>query len=230
MNANIAERIKTAREERGLTQEQLAERLEVSRQAVSKWEMGLSVPSSENLQLLEEILGISLPKEEEEPPEKKKNPWKPAALILSVLLAVLAAFVVYASSVEPPASASAPDAGPPVPRISGVYFFDQTGQPLTPDQGDGWKQLKPEEPTLLLIRFQDYGGSVNAAVLYFTPSGTETLDQRRQLAVQAAEGRDFALFPLELPQDAMGHLDIVLECGGGVSVTETLNVLVVSQS
>ena len=79
MNANIAERIKTAREERGLTQEQLAERLEVSRQAVSKWEMGLSVPSSENLQLLEENLGNSLPKEEEEPPEKKKNPRKPAA-------------------------------------------------------------------------------------------------------------------------------------------------------
>ncbi len=228
MNANIAERIKTAREERGLTQEQLAERLEVSRQAVSKWEMGLSVPSSENLQLLEEILGISLPKEEEEPPEKKKNPWKPAALILSVLLAVLAAFFVPASPVEAPASAAG--ARPPGPRISGVYFFDQTGQPLTPDQGDGWKQLKPEEPTLLLIRFQDYGGGVNAAVLYFTPSGTETLDQRRQLAVQAAEGRDFALFPLELPQDAMGHLDIVLECGGGVSVTETLNVLVVSQS
>ena len=151
-----------------------------------------------------------------------------ASLILSVLLAVLAAFVVHPSRVEAPASAA--DAGPPVPRISGVYFFDQTGQPLTPDQGDGWKQLKPEEPTLLLIRFQDYGGGVNAAVLYFTPSGTETLDQRRQLAVQAAEGRDFALFPLELPQDAMGHLDIVLECGGGVSVTETLNVLVVSQS
>ncbi len=228
MNANIAERIKTAREERGLTQEQLAERLEVSRQAVSKWEMGLSVPSPENLQMLEDVLRISLPKEEEEPPEKKKNPWKPAALILSVLLALLAAFVVYASSVEPPASAL--DAGPPVPRMSGVYFFDQTGQPLTPDQGDGWNQLKPEEPTLLLIRFQDYGEAVNAAVLYFTPSGTETLDQRRQLAVQAAEGRDFALFPLELPQDAMGHLDIVLECGGGVSVTETLNVLAAPQS
>lgn len=36
MNANMAERIKTAREEQGLTQEQLAERLEISRQAVSK--------------------------------------------------------------------------------------------------------------------------------------------------------------------------------------------------
>lgn len=72
MNANIAERIKTAREERGLTQEQLAERLEVSRQAVSKWEMGLSVPSSENLQMLEDVLRISLPKQEEESPEKRK--------------------------------------------------------------------------------------------------------------------------------------------------------------
>lgn len=224
MNANMAERIKTAREEQGLTQEQLAERLEISRQAVSKWEMGLSVPSPENLQLLEEVLKISLPQEEEDPPEQRKNPWKAAALILaalSALLAVLAGFVLCASHVDPPAS----DAGPPVPQISGVYFFDQAGQPLSPDQGDGWNQLSDEEPALLLVRFQDYGGGVNAAAPYFTPSGTETLDQRRQLALQAAgEGRDFALFSLELPQDAMGHLDVVLECGGGVSVTETLNV------
>lgn len=224
MNANMAERIKTAREEQGLTQEQLAERLEISRQAVSKWEMGLSVPSPENLKLLEEILKTDFSPEEESPPERRNNPWKPAALILaalSALLAVLAGFVFCASRGDTPAS----DVGPPVPQISGVYFFDQAGQPLSPDQGDGWNLLNDEEPALLLVRFQDYRGGVNAVALYFTPSGTETLDQRRQLALQAAgEGRDFALFSLELPQDAMGHLDVVLECGGGVSVTETLNV------
>ena len=42
---NISDIIRQAREELGLTQEDLAERLEVSRQAVSKWELGASVPS-----------------------------------------------------------------------------------------------------------------------------------------------------------------------------------------
>ena len=59
---NISDTIKQAREELGMTQEDLAERLEVSRQAVSKWELGASVPSPENLALLEEVLGGQLPR------------------------------------------------------------------------------------------------------------------------------------------------------------------------
>lgn len=54
----IAELIKTRREAKGMTQEELAERLEVSRQAVSKWETGLSIPGSDNKALLAELLGV----------------------------------------------------------------------------------------------------------------------------------------------------------------------------
>ena len=39
----IADRIQTLRKQSGLSQEQLAERLDVSRQAVSKWETGVSL-------------------------------------------------------------------------------------------------------------------------------------------------------------------------------------------
>lgn len=39
----IADRIQTLRKQSGLSQEQLAERLDVSRQAVSKWESGDSL-------------------------------------------------------------------------------------------------------------------------------------------------------------------------------------------
>ncbi len=39
----IADRIQTLRKQSGLSQEQLAERLDVSRQAVSKWESGGSL-------------------------------------------------------------------------------------------------------------------------------------------------------------------------------------------
>ena len=50
--------IKQSREDLRLTQEQLAEQLDVSRQAVSKWEADLSRPTREKLGRLSEILNI----------------------------------------------------------------------------------------------------------------------------------------------------------------------------
>ena len=41
-----------------MTQEFVAERIGVSRQAVSKWEMGLSDPSTSNLFALADLFGI----------------------------------------------------------------------------------------------------------------------------------------------------------------------------
>ncbi|MCH5188539.1 MAG: helix-turn-helix transcriptional regulator [Oscillospiraceae bacterium] len=46
---SIGETIKRLRRERGITQEQLAERLNISAQAVSKWENGLSLPDISQL-------------------------------------------------------------------------------------------------------------------------------------------------------------------------------------
>lgn len=43
-----------------LTQEELAEKLDVSRQAVAKWESGETVPDLEKCRLLAEIFGVSL--------------------------------------------------------------------------------------------------------------------------------------------------------------------------
>ena len=48
----LSEKIYTLRRKNGLSQEQLAERIGVSRQAVSKWEGGLSVPELDNLRSL----------------------------------------------------------------------------------------------------------------------------------------------------------------------------------
>lgn len=52
------ETIRQARERAGMTQEELAERLNVSRQAVSKWEKGLSRPTSSKLAALAEIFAL----------------------------------------------------------------------------------------------------------------------------------------------------------------------------
>ena len=53
---NIGERITTLRKEKDISQTELAKRLNVSRQAVSKWEQGTSTPDTERLIQLAEIL------------------------------------------------------------------------------------------------------------------------------------------------------------------------------
>ena len=53
---NIGERITTLRKEKDISQAELAKRLSVSRQAVSKWEQGTSTPDTERLIQLAEIL------------------------------------------------------------------------------------------------------------------------------------------------------------------------------
>ena len=45
----LGERLKMYRRQKGLSQEKIAEMLGVSRQAVTKWELGQTTPSSDNL-------------------------------------------------------------------------------------------------------------------------------------------------------------------------------------
>lgn len=57
---DLAEQIREYRQRRGLSQEALAERLEVSRQAVTKWEAGKTRPSTEKLLRLSQVLEVPL--------------------------------------------------------------------------------------------------------------------------------------------------------------------------
>lgn len=87
----LGEQIKEARESRRLTQEQLAETMEVTRQAVSKWEANQSRPTAAKLQRLSELL--DLPPEALEPPVSPETTalrrWKTAALTLGTLCLML---------------------------------------------------------------------------------------------------------------------------------------------
>lgn len=60
MNIEIADRLVALRREHGYSQEELATRLGVSRQAVSKWERAESSPDTDNLIALARLYGISL--------------------------------------------------------------------------------------------------------------------------------------------------------------------------
>ncbi|MBO4563119.1 MAG: helix-turn-helix domain-containing protein, partial [Clostridia bacterium] len=60
MNIEIANRLVELRKQKGLSQEELAERLGISRQAVSKWERAESSPEIDNVIVLSRLYGVSI--------------------------------------------------------------------------------------------------------------------------------------------------------------------------
>ena len=56
----LGEKIKKARIENGLTQEQLSGKMMVSRQAITKWESDKGIPDISNLKLLSQLLNVSI--------------------------------------------------------------------------------------------------------------------------------------------------------------------------
>ena len=54
----FSETLTSARKRRGWSQEELAARIQVSRQAVSKWETGAAEPSTSNLLALAKLYGV----------------------------------------------------------------------------------------------------------------------------------------------------------------------------
>ena len=119
-------RIRQARENLRLTQEQLAEQLDVSRQAVSKWEADLSRPTREKLDKLSEILDIppetwaqiDAKMEAANKPPDTSRPWKIATAALAAVCLVLA--VCLAVSLRPKPEPAPED--PPIQQLPLVYL------------------------------------------------------------------------------------------------------------
>lgn len=74
----FSEQLIKLRTAKNLSQEQLADKIYVSRQAVSKWEKALSTPDLDKIVLLAKTLGVSLDElvlGKEPKPEKKHKDW-----------------------------------------------------------------------------------------------------------------------------------------------------------
>ena len=56
----IRDILKNLREKNNLTQEQLAERVQVTRQAISRWETGETQPNTDTLKLLSRVFDVSI--------------------------------------------------------------------------------------------------------------------------------------------------------------------------
>lgn len=60
IKTSLPTKLVSLRKQKGLTQMELAEKLNVSRQAISRWEVGAAVPSTDNLRVLSDLYEVSV--------------------------------------------------------------------------------------------------------------------------------------------------------------------------
>ena len=99
---SIAERLQELRKQSGYSQEQVAEMLGLSRQAISKWESGQGKPEIDNIVKLTEIYNVSadyilLGTEKVSVPEKKElsREYKKAIGIIAIIAATAIVTVLF---------------------------------------------------------------------------------------------------------------------------------------
>ncbi len=80
MNYNFGEKIRELRKKHNLTQEELANKLKISDKSISKWEMGISKPTLENLEIIADIFDITLDELLKNKKEKKEKQIKKIVL------------------------------------------------------------------------------------------------------------------------------------------------------
>lgn len=114
-----AEKLVRLRKEKGLSQLQLAEEINVSRQAISRWEVGLAVPSREKLKALSELYHVSMDyllsdkeaedvqkvsEPEDEAKEKSSNHLRVGliACVVVILLIVVGAMLLHLHNTHEP--------------------------------------------------------------------------------------------------------------------------------
>lgn len=131
------EKLYSLRKSRGESQEQLAEALGVSRQAISKWETGAAVPETDKLLLISRRFGVtvdSLLKDEEDPtapavataaaddasavPEKKKSSPRGVAGIVLLAVGIAVALILVIIAISSPEATN---------RISASSFIEIDG-------------------------------------------------------------------------------------------------------
>lgn len=105
----LEEKLISLRKDKGLSQMKLAEMMNVSRQAISRWEVGAAVPSTDNLKFLGNLYGVSLeyllhddapkPNQNETPMQKRiiEKQESRRKTVFVVLMAVLAVAVIVLS-------------------------------------------------------------------------------------------------------------------------------------
>lgn len=208
----LGEQIKQARERKNLSQEELAEYIGVSRQAISKWENDTSIPQGTNRELLSKILEFELELSTTETVSNRRMivswlGWGIAALLLMVMILIC----VRQRMKEPDAVA---------PAIKTIRFYDENQMEVMEEAL--WYNAAQMDS--ILIQWE--GGSPNNIKMFFIPSGSEMTEATELLLTKPIlDGDTVALLSADTLTDiTQGHLYFVLEFGGTSVASEDFNV------
>ncbi|MCI8398522.1 MAG: helix-turn-helix transcriptional regulator [Oscillibacter sp.] len=201
----LSEQLRQAREAHNLSQEALAEKLNLSRQAISKWERGASAPTPENLQALSAVLGAAFIPDTPPVPPEPRNPWKTCSLVLIVIACL--PVLLYAFLTWPP-----PERYPTLD----VYAFDETGVLLPKEYG--WYHLTPGQKIIVAITVDTKGNPsflpASAALdMDFFSDTSASIPLARRTIKEGETGP--ILFTWKVPEKLPAFLTVDVRCVGG---------------
>jgi len=231
----IGEIIKQRREELGLSQEELAERLNVSRQSVSKWETGLAAPSRRNMEDLARALGFELRPElvteeelaaaEDASVRQNARAWKIAAAVLAICACVFGG--LWLSERAKPAAEPIDGAVATEPRAE----FPNNLEGLSREDCEELQKAEPSDPTYEIRRnpvnvIWEYLGNVwgmatgaKVEFRYANHNETQRHYRFRWTDNPELEGEITVIQPLETGENGIW---VVSECTGPEKVVEWL--------
>lgn len=139
----MEQRLIALRKEKGLTQAQLAEAINICRQSISDWERGVTKPTQDNLLLLSELYGVSVdyllgkdvspaapavpvpePQQQTQAPGQRLWIYRGIILILAALLVVMTLLFVKEKKENDQRTRVIPIAELPTDRIVVFEEFD----------------------------------------------------------------------------------------------------------
>lgn len=249
----LGEQIRQARENKNLSQEELAEQLGVSRQAVSKWENDSSIPQGMNRELLSKLLELEQSLGAEKEPSNKRSivmwlGWGIATLLFLLLSVSLwfnfrdgsqdnsdnwikldddkiASPVLYgdAGAAEDYADDFKEDVSGKSLAIKSITFYDNDQQ-IVRDIA-GW--YNSAEIDIILVQWE--GKSPDNIKIFYGVGSTEITENAEQTELlktkKVLEGDTAALFNIDvLEPHTQGHFWFELDYGDEVVVSDIYNI------
>lgn len=242
MEMTLGEQIRQARENKNLSQEELASKLGVSRQAVSKWENDSSIPQGINREMLSQALGLELSGSEmAEVPVRKHGVgmwlgWVLAAILFLILCGTVVTKGLYLlfsfqgrtlddhTDINPSEEWMMDDqltGAPTTPALKSIQFYDSHQNIVEAEAG--WYNAAGIES--ILVQWE--GNTPNNIKIFCTPTGTETEEYTELLLTKSVlDGNSAALLSADvLVEGIMGHVYFELDYGNTVIVSEIYNII-----
>ncbi len=215
----LGETIKQARMAKNMSQEDLANEVGVSRQAISKWESNKAIPTGINRECLNSVLGISVDLEHKKDGQQGTASKRKLIIIIgmAILLVLISVLVILLCKSQNKMIKTEE------PSDISIRFFGA-------DMNDVFDEaLWYPAAHIVGIMIQWEGETPDTIKMFATPSGSETMEETELLVTKSVkDGEHVALLPLpadQLKRLYMAHVYFELDFQGNIITSEDYNFI-----